>query len=86
MHRLEDLKRRQVGLRLPKYLIDEIDEIKEEYSLNRSDIIIESIKTYIKLQKEKDLYSSFDKSCKEVKEAIDGKKECSTLDDMIDEL
>ena len=53
MHTLSQLEKQQVGLRLPKYLIEEIDEFTREYSLNRTDIIIEAINAYIKEQKTK---------------------------------
>jgi metal-responsive CopG/Arc/MetJ family transcriptional regulator len=50
---LENLQKQQVGLRLPKYLIDEIDAMTKEYALNRSEIITESIKAFIAEQKAK---------------------------------
>ena len=51
MHTLTQLEKQQVGLRLPKYLIDEIDKFTKAYSLNRTDIIVEAIKSYITEQK-----------------------------------
>ena len=48
MHSLAQLQKKQVGLRLPVYLIEQIDEFTKEYNLNRTDIIIESIKSYIR--------------------------------------
>lgn len=50
MHSLAKLQKQQVGLRLPIYLVEQIDEFTKEYNLNRTDIIIESIKSYIKNQ------------------------------------
>lgn len=46
MNSVVQLQKQQVGLRLPKYLIERIDECTEKHDLNRSDII-ESIKSYI---------------------------------------
>ena len=70
MHSLEQLQKQQVGLRLPKYLIEHIDELSKEYELNRTDIIIESIKSYLEKQEAHAFYDSFDKSCKELKEVL----------------
>jgi len=50
MHSLAQLQKQQVGLRLPVYLVEQIDELTKEYHLNRTDIIIESIKYYIEKQ------------------------------------
>ena len=50
MHSLAQLQKQQVGLRLPVYLVEQIDELTKEYNLNRTDIIIESIKYYIEKQ------------------------------------
>ncbi len=89
MHTLSQLEKQQVGLRLPKYLIEEIDELTREYSLNRTDIIIEAINAYIKEQKTKMLYDSFDASCKELNSLLGDKKKrdsAQTLDALIDEL
>jgi hypothetical protein len=43
MHSLEQLKKQQVGLRLPVYLVEKLDALTEKYDLNRTDIITESI-------------------------------------------
>ncbi len=85
---LEDLQKQQVGLRLPKYLIDEIDAFTKEYALNRSEIITESIKAFITEQKTKKLYESFDTSCKELKNILHSQDDSKfqTLDGLIDEL
>jgi len=89
MHNLSQLEKQQVGLRLPKYLIDDIDEFTRLFSLNRTDIIVEALKSYVDEQKAKLFYDQFDSSCQELKSVIDGKKESSsltTLDSLIDEL
>lgn len=85
---LENLQKLQVGLRLPKYLIDEIDEFTREYSLNRSEIITESIKAFIAEQKANKIYQSFDTSCKELKNILEQKDDSTlqSLDGLIDEL
>ncbi len=47
MHSLTQLQKQQIGLRLPKYLVNEIDTLTKKYKLNRTDIIVESIRAYI---------------------------------------
>ena len=88
MHGIDKLEKQQVGLRLPKYLIEEIDEFTKEYALNRSEIITESIKVFISEQKSKKLYNSFETSAKELKEILDNQDDThlDTLGDFIDEL
>lgn len=89
MHTLAQLEKQQVGLRLPKYLVDEIDAFTKQFSLNRTDIITEAINTYVKEQKAKMFYDSFDDSCKALKTVVNGGKErdsLQTLDALIDEL
>jgi metal-responsive CopG/Arc/MetJ family transcriptional regulator len=88
MNSLEQLEKQQVGLRLPKYLVDDIDEFTKHFALNRTDIIIEAIKSYIQVQKENLFYDSFDSSCKELAESLKNrdKKNLKTLDGLIDEL
>ena len=89
MHTLSQLEKQQVGLRLPKYLVDEIDEFTKQFSLNRTDIITEAISTYIEEQKAKIFYNGFDESCKELKTLLDDTKKreaTQTLDELIDEL
>lgn len=85
MHNLAKLEKQQVGVRLHKYLIDEIDEFTEKYALNRTDVIVEAIKSYINVQKEHEFYDNFDQSCKEVKMMMDDKNPKTTLDDFINE-
>ena len=89
MHSLAQLEKQQVGLRLPRYLIDDIDEFTKQFSLNRTDIITEALKSYIAEQREKIFYHSFEQSAKELREVLDEKRdeaELTTLDELIDEL
>ena len=89
MHSLAQLEKQQVGLRLPKYLIDDIDAFTDQFSLNRTDIITEALKSYISEQKEKAFYDSFKQGAKELKEILDGKVDTSklmSLGELIDEL
>jgi len=89
MHTLSQLEKQQVGLRLPKYLVQEIDEFTKQYSLNRTDIIIEAINAYVKEQKAKLFYDKFDTSCKELNSLLKDKHKrdsAQTLDALMDEL
>jgi metal-responsive CopG/Arc/MetJ family transcriptional regulator len=89
MHTLSQLEKQQVGLRLPKYLVEEIDAFTREYSLNRTDIIIEAISAYVKEQKAKMVYDNFDTSCKELNSLLSDESKrgsAQSLDTLIDEL
>ncbi len=89
MHNLSQLQKQQVGLRLPKYLLDDIDEFTKAYSLNRTDIIVEAVKSYIQEQKAKIFYDSFENSAKELKSVLSSKEKqnnLQSLDELIDEL
>ncbi|HFB53396.1 MAG TPA: hypothetical protein ENJ67_01570 [Sulfurimonas autotrophica] len=89
MHNLSQLQKQQVGLRLPKYLLDDIDEFTKAYSLNRTDIIVEAVKSYIEEQKAKIFYDSFENSAKELQEVLSSEekqKNLQSLDELIDEL
>lgn len=88
MHNLAQLEKQQIGLRLPKYLVDDIDELTKQFSLNRTDVIVEAIKTYVAEQKAAMFYETFDNSCKAMKNTIENKKTntLQTLDSLIDEL
>jgi len=88
MHSLSKLRKQQIGLRLPVYLVEQIDEFSKRYNLNRSDIIIESIRSYLEQQEAEEFYSNFDKGCKELKEVLDNPKQANnlqTLDEFLDE-
>jgi len=89
MHTLSQLEKQQVGLRLPKYLVEEIDTFTKQFSLNRTDIITEAINTYVKEQKAKIFYDSFDDACTELKaltEDTNKRGSKQTLDTLINEL
>ena len=89
MHNLSQLQKQQVGLRLPKYLLDDIDEFTKAYSLNRTDIIVEAVKSYIQEQKAEIFYDSFENSAKELKSVLSSKEKqnnLQSLDELIDEL
>jgi len=88
MHSVSQLEKQQVGLRLPKYLIEEIDALTNQFSINRTDIIIEAISSYISKEKANQFYSNFDMASKELKKSLDDKTTASikSLDELIDEL
>jgi metal-responsive CopG/Arc/MetJ family transcriptional regulator len=86
MNTLSSLEKQQVGLRVPKYLLDEIDEFTKNFSVNRSEVIIEAIKSYVETQKETIFYDEFKSSTKELKDTIENKNKKDTLEDLINEL
>ncbi len=90
MHNLKELQKQQVGLRLPRYLIDDIDEFTQNFSLNRSEVIIEAIKSYIEEQKLNNFYEQFDDSCKQLTSYLSDPQQTDsrlqTLDELINEL
>ena len=52
MHTIKQLERQQIGLRLPQYMIDDIDEFTQKFSVNRTDIVMEALRSYLYEQKE----------------------------------
>jgi len=81
MRSLAELKKQQVRLRLHSYLVDEIDALAKKFSLNRTDIIEEAIRSYISAQKEDMIYKDIETSFKELKDS-----EFAILEELIDEL
>ena len=88
MHSIEQLEKQQVGLRLPKYLVDDIDAFTEKFSVNRTDVIMEAIKSYVNEQKVKMFYDDFENAAQELQEIRNAKKsgELQSLNGLIDEL
>ncbi len=88
MHSISQLEKQQVGLRLPKYLVEEIDAFTTQFSINRTDVIIEAISSYISEQKANIFYSNFDAGCKELKNTLTSNTTNSlkSLDELIDDL
>ena len=88
MHSIPQLEKQQVGLRLPKYLVEEIDAFTNQFSINRTDVIIEAISSYISEQKANIFYSNFDAASKELQYSLDSNDTTSikSLDELINEL
>ncbi len=88
MHSISQLEKQQVGLRLPKYLVEEIDAFTTQFSINRTDVIIEAISSYISEQKANIFYSNFDAGCKELKNTLTSNTTNSlkSLEELIDDL
>jgi hypothetical protein len=88
MHSISQLEKQQIGLRLPRYLIEEVDAFTNQFSINRTDIIIEAVSAYISEQKANIFYSDFDAACKELKHSLDTDNidSMKSLDELIDEL
>ena len=88
MHSISQLEKQQVGLRLPKYLVEEIDAFTNQFSINRTDVIIEAISSYISEQKASIFYNNFDTASKELKKSLNNNDTTSmkSLDELINEL
>ncbi|WP_045221302.1 CopG family ribbon-helix-helix protein [Desulfonatronum thioautotrophicum] len=86
MQHIELLRKKQVGLRLPEYLVQELDELSAEYDLNRSEIIHEAIRAYLEEQKSRRFYSEFEQAAKELKAVVYGDACGQSLQDLIHEL
>ena len=56
MYNIQQLEKQQIGLKIPQYLIEEIDNFTKQFSINRTDIIIEALRSYISEQKKHLLY------------------------------
>ena len=88
MHNIYQLEKQQVGLRLPRYLIEEIDAFTNQFSINRTDIITEAISSYISNQKANMFYNNFNEGCKELKTSLslNNTDSMKSLDELINEL
>jgi metal-responsive CopG/Arc/MetJ family transcriptional regulator len=71
MYSLQQLEKQQIGLKIPQYLIEEIDNFTKQFTVNRTDIIIEALRSYISEQKEHLLYEQ--ELLNRVNEIKDGK-------------
>lgn len=87
MYTLNQLEKQQVGLRLPRYLIEQLDELASNHSLNRSDLIFEAVRSYIERQKAEVFYQEFDESLQELNAIQQGKKTAElSLSELINDL
>jgi hypothetical protein len=86
MYSVSQLQKQQIGLRLPQYLIEEIDSFTKEFSVNRTDIVTEALRTYLAEQRSRLFYERFDHAAKETKQMIETDTYEGTLGDLIDEL
>ena len=86
MYSLSQLEKQQVGLRLPRYLIEQLDELASSHSLNRTDLIFEAIRSYLEKQKEERFYEEFAQGVSELKQIQKGGKAGMPLSELIDKL
>ncbi|CAC9546851.1 hypothetical protein [uncultured Gammaproteobacteria bacterium] len=73
MHSLKQLETKQIGFRMPTYLVEEIDELTKGFDINRSTFIVEAIRRALKEQKEARFYMGLGEAMEEAKMMIDGK-------------
>lgn len=87
MYTLNQLEKQQVGLRLPRYLIEQLDDLASSHSLNRSDLIFEAVRSYIERQKAEVFYQEFDESLQELKAIQQGKQTAElSLSELVNDL
>jgi metal-responsive CopG/Arc/MetJ family transcriptional regulator len=86
MHSLEQLETKQIGFRMPTYLVEEIDELTKGFDINRSTFIVEAIRKELKEQKEARFYAGLGEAMVEAKMMMDGKIPKTSLKDLIAEL
>lgn len=83
---ISDLQKQQIGIRLPKHLIDDLDEMTKKFSVNRTEIITEAVSSYLARHKEEIFYAGFESACKDLENALNSKQKNETLDEFLDEL
>ncbi len=87
MYSLSQLEKQQVGLRLPRYLIEQLDELASSHSLNRSDLIFEAVRAYIERQKAEQYYQELGESLAEINAIKKGESAIDySLGDLINDL
>jgi CopG family transcriptional regulator / antitoxin EndoAI len=86
VHNVADLQKRQVGLRMPVFLLNDIDKITKKYKINRTDILIEATKSYLEQVKENEVYQSLGQALAEVRQMTDGKMKEKTARSILDEV
>ena len=86
MHAMQKIQTQQVGLRLPTYLVDEVDEFIKDFNVNRTTFIAEAISNFLKQQKEKEVHARLGKAMQEVRLMMDGKIPAISARDTIEEL
>ncbi|SMN02574.1 hypothetical protein SPONN_1319 [uncultured Candidatus Thioglobus sp.] len=86
MHPVAELKKQQVGFRMPAYLLNKVDKVIQKYEINRSEFLNEATKTYLETIKEEEVYERLGEAMKEVKLAMDGKIQLKSAQSLLDEL
>jgi metal-responsive CopG/Arc/MetJ family transcriptional regulator len=90
MLNLEKLETRQVGLRLAKHLVDDIDNLTAKYNISRSTFISKAIEQVVEeqkqQQKEQEFYKRLDSSVAQMKQMIDEEIPSHSLENLINEL
>jgi metal-responsive CopG/Arc/MetJ family transcriptional regulator len=86
MNAIAKLQTKQVGLKLPIYILEDLDKITKKYKVNRSSIILEALRAYITDNKQEKFYEEFREAMVEVKLMREGKLPKINAMDFIDEL
>lgn len=86
MHSLKQLETKQIGFRMPTYLVEEIDELTKGFDINRSTFIVEAIRKELKAQKQAKFYEGLGEAMVETRMMIDGDLPKLYARDFINEL
>lgn len=88
MHSLSQLEKQQIGLRLPRYLIEQMDDLAADHAVNRTDLVTEAVRAYIEEQQAQRFYDEFaeasDKMASIARSQSD--EQTGSLDELIDDL
>ena len=83
---MQKIQTQQVGLRLPTYLVDEVDEFIKDFNVSRTTFIAEAISNFLKQQKEKEVHARLGEAMQEVRLMMDGKIPTKSARSLLDEI
>ena len=83
---MQKIQTQQVGLRLPTYLVDEVDEFIKDFNINRTTFIAEAIINFLKQQKEKEVHARLGEAMQEARLMMDGKIPTKSARSLLDEI
>ncbi|SMN12123.1 hypothetical protein SPBRAN_334 [uncultured Candidatus Thioglobus sp.] len=86
MHAIAELKKKQVGFRMPTYLLNKVDKVIDKYEVNRSEFLNEATRRYLQKIQEEEVYERLGEAMQEVKLAMDGKIQLKSARLTIEEL
>lgn len=88
MYSLSQLEKQQIGLRLPRYLVEQMDELAADHKISRTDIIAEAARAYISEQQAERFYGEFAEAAETMAAIATGQRKdhAGGLDELINGL